>query len=404
MKVGIMGGTFDPIHFGHLEMAESAREIFSLDKVIFIPSARPPHKVNNHITPDVHRLQMTYLATQSNKNFQVSAMEFTRAGLSYTLDTIEELYKEFGADTELFFIIGSDSMADLPKWHKARELVQKVHFIAAARPGVEVNFDELKKFFGEESMQHIHQIESPKLEISSTDLRDRIFNGRSIKYLVPEVVEKYIYQENLYSAPTAETQENSQALSVDKMRETLQRRLKKERFAHSIGVANTAVKLAKKFGVDENKAYIAGLLHDCARQFENNELPAEAEKRGIEIGEVEKSMPLLLHSYIGAKLIEEIYGVHDKEISQAIYRHTVGARDMTPLDKIIYFADMIEPNRNYPGVEKLRALAEESDNLDEIILTALNESIIFVIQKNSLVHPDTIDARNFLLLQKEKLK
>ena len=193
-------------------------------------------------------------------------------------------------------------------------------------------------------------------------------------------------------------------MTIDEMRRELQRRLKKERFAHSIGVANTAVKLAKKFGVDENKAYIAGLLHDCARQFENSELPAEAEKRGIKIGEVENSMPLLLHAYIGAQMIGEIYGVDDKEISQAIYRHTVGARDMTPLDKIIYFADMIEPNRNYPGVEKLREIAETSNNLDEIILTALNESIIFVTQKNSLIHPDTIDARNFLLLQKEKLK
>ena len=189
-------------------------------------------------------------------------------------------------------------------------------------------------------------------------------------------------------------------MTIDEMRRELQRRLKKSRFVHSVGVADTAVKLAKKFHIDERKAYIAGLLHDCARQFENNELTAEATKRGIKIGEVEKSMPLLLHAYIGAQMIEEIYDVHDEEISQAIYRHTVGARNMTPLDKIIYFADMIEPNRNYPGVEKLREIAEKSNDLDEIILTALNESIIFVTQKNSLVHPDTIDARNFLLLQR----
>ncbi len=192
-------------------------------------------------------------------------------------------------------------------------------------------------------------------------------------------------------------------MTIDEMRRELQRRLKKERFAHSIGVANTAVKLAEKFGVNTEKAYIAGLLHDCARQFENSELPAEAAKRNIKIGEVENSMPLLLHSYIGAKMIGEIYGVEDKEIAQAIYRHTVGARDMSPLDKIIYFADMIEPNRNYPGVDELRNFAANSDNLDEIILKALDESIIFVVQKNSLVHPDTIDARNFLLLQKEKV-
>ena len=188
-------------------------------------------------------------------------------------------------------------------------------------------------------------------------------------------------------------------MTIDEMRRELQKRLNKNRFAHSIGVANTAVKLAKKFGVDVNKAYIAGLLHDCAREFENEDLPAQAVKRGIEIGEVEKNSPLLLHAYIGAKMINEIYGVDDKEISQAIYRHTVGARNMTALDKIIYFADMIEPNRNYPGVDELRKLADK-DNLDEIILTAMNESIIFVIHKNALVHPATIDARNFLLLKK----
>ena len=186
---------------------------------------------------------------------------------------------------------------------------------------------------------------------------------------------------------------------IDEMRRELQRRLKKSRFAHSIGVANTAVKLAKRFGVDETKAYIAGLLHDCAREFENDELPAQAELRGIKIGEVERAMPLLLHAYISAKMIKEIYGVDDAEIAQAIYRHTVGARDMNKLDKIIYFADMIEPNRNYPGVEKLRELAETAE-LDEILLTAFSESIIFVVQKNSLIHPDTVAARNFLLLNR----
>ena len=188
-------------------------------------------------------------------------------------------------------------------------------------------------------------------------------------------------------------------MTIDEMRRELQRRLKRGRFAHSIGVANTAVKLAKRFGVDETKAYVAGLLHDCARQFENDELPAQAEIRGIKIGDVERAMPLLLHPYIGALMIKEIYGVDDEEISQAIWRHTVGAENMTPLDKIIYFADMIEPNRNYPGVEKLRALAETAA-LDEILLTAFGETIAFVLQKNSLVHPDTVAARNFLLLNK----
>ena len=186
-------------------------------------------------------------------------------------------------------------------------------------------------------------------------------------------------------------------MTIDEMRRELQRRLNKNRFAHSIGVANTAIKLAERFGVDETQAYVAGLLHDCAREYENDELPAQAQARGIEIGYVERAMPLLLHAYIGAKMIKEIYGVDDAAIAQAIWRHTVGAPDMTKLDKIIYFADMIEPNRNYPGVEKLRALAESAE-LDEILLTAFSDTIAFVIQKQSLIHPSTVAARNFLLL------
>jgi nicotinate-nucleotide adenylyltransferase len=193
-----MGGTFDPIHFGHLALAESARENFELDEVLFIPSARPPHKVEKKVTPEMHRLMMTYLATKSNKFFQVSPMEFLREGLSYTLDTIDALNKKYGAGTELFFIIGGDSMADLYKWHKAQELVQKVHFIAAARPGINVNFEKLESFFGAEGMKHIHQITTPELEISSTELRERVKAGRSIKYFLPEVVEEYILKERLY--------------------------------------------------------------------------------------------------------------------------------------------------------------------------------------------------------------
>ena len=186
-------------------------------------------------------------------------------------------------------------------------------------------------------------------------------------------------------------------MTIDEMRRKLQGRLKASRFAHSIGVADTAVKLAKRFGVDTEKAYIAGLLHDCAREFEDAQLPAEATKRNIEIGEVESKMPLLLHSYIGAVMIKEVYGVDDPEISQAIWRHTVGGRNMTALDKIIYFADMIEPHRNYPGVDHLRELAETA-GLDDMLLEGLSESIIFVIQKNSLIHPNTVITRNEILL------
>lgn len=190
-------------------------------------------------------------------------------------------------------------------------------------------------------------------------------------------------------------------MTYDDMKEKLKSRLKESRFIHSVGVADSAVFLAKRFGVDGEKAKIAGLLHDCARQYPNEQLISEADKRGIAYGVVEQSMPLLLHGYIGAKLIKEEYDVDDPDIAQAVYRHTVGGAAMTELDKIIYFADMIEPARDYPAVEHLRELSRTA-SLDEMVLAGLSQSIEFVLNKNHLIHPDTVVARNEILLKLKK--
>lgn len=187
-------------------------------------------------------------------------------------------------------------------------------------------------------------------------------------------------------------------MTYDEMKDKLKSRLKKTRYDHSVGVADTAARLAERFGLDAKQARLAGLLHDCARQYPNEQLIAEADRRGIVYGDVEKSMPLLLHGYIGAQLVKEEYGVSDEKIAQAIYRHTVGGANMTALDKIIYFADMIEPCRAYPGVEGLRELAENA-SLDEMVLAGLTRSIEFVLQKGHLIHPDTVIARNEILLK-----
>jgi len=189
------------------------------------------------------------------------------------------------------------------------------------------------------------------------------------------------------------------AMGYEEMRALLEKSLKPSRYQHSLGVAETAVFLARRFGVDEEQAKIAGLLHDCARQFRNEDLIAEAEKRLIMVGDIERQMPLLLHAYIGSRLVTEKYGVSDHAIEQAIWRHTVGGAKMTKLDKIIWFADMIEPNRDYPGVERLRELAQ-TVSLDDMVLAGLTQSIAFVLQKGGLIHPDTVIARNEILLNR----
>ena len=189
----------------------------------------------------------------------------------------------------------------------------------------------------------------------------------------------------------------SMTKSYEEMCEILKQQLTQSRYEHSLGVSDTAAGLARRFGMNEERARVAGLLHDCGRAFATAALPNEARKRGIPIGKIESAMPLLLHAYVGAYLIYEIYGVNDAMIAQAIWRHTVGGVNMTALDKIIYFADMIEPSRAYPEVEHLRKLACTA-SLDEMLLVGLTESVLFVAQKGGLIHPDTVAARNEILL------
>ena len=191
-------------------------------------------------------------------------------------------------------------------------------------------------------------------------------------------------------------------MDYKQMREQLKSRLKPSRFLHSEGVAETAAFLGERFQLDIEQWRVAGLLHDCARQYSDKQLQAEADRRGISYGEVDKAMPLLLHAYIGASLVKEDYGVTDQAICQAIFRHTVGGAGMTELDKVIYFADMIEPNRDYPQVEELRRLSRLA-SLDEMFFAGLVQSLNFVLKKGSLVHPDTVTAYNEILLKRAEL-
>ena len=197
-KIGIMGGTFDPIHIGHLVTAEAVRLEYDLDKVVFIPAGNPPHKQNSMVTEAMHRYVMTVMATYSNPHFFVSSIEIERQGPSYTVDTVEELLKRCGANSDLYFITGADAVEELPTWKNIDHLLTLCHFIAATRPGCISAIDKVIQYFGAQGRKKIHRLATPELEISSTDIRERVKQGRSIKYIVPESVENYILKEQLY--------------------------------------------------------------------------------------------------------------------------------------------------------------------------------------------------------------
>lgn len=194
MRLGVMGGVFDPIHIGHLFTAEEARIKLKLEKVIFVPCLQPSHKRNGLVTGIEHRLKMTYLAVEDNPFFQVSEIEVNRSGPSYTVDTIREFREIYGWEVDIFFITGADAFLEIDTWFKKDELLKMCQFVAATRPGYDLN--KLDSNFKD----NLEIMEIPALAISSTDIRNRVRNNQSIKYIVLDIVRDYIYKNNLYAS------------------------------------------------------------------------------------------------------------------------------------------------------------------------------------------------------------
>lgn len=197
MRIGVLGGTFDPIHIGHLAAAEEVRVRLALKHVIFVPAGLPPHKLHLGITPTEHRLKMVQLAIADNPHFTLSRVDIDRFGPSYTVDTVELLGDEYGPDAELYFIMGSDSLAELLTWHKPERLIRLCRIVALLRPGHRVDKKELDHLLPG-AIARVQLLEMPLLQISGTDLQRRVRMGLSIKYLVPPAVEAYIRQHELY--------------------------------------------------------------------------------------------------------------------------------------------------------------------------------------------------------------
>ena len=191
-RIGIYGGTFNPPHLGHLIVAEEIRQRFCLEKVMFIPSARPPHKTDSPVIDSADRYEMTALATRDNPHFDISDIEIRRSGKSYTIDTIKELKKIYGPEVDIFFIMGGDSIFEIETWKEPDKLLNLCKVVVTTRPGFDL------KGIEERLREKIIVAEVSHIGISSTEIRRRVQEGKSIRYLVPRQVEEYIVEEKLY--------------------------------------------------------------------------------------------------------------------------------------------------------------------------------------------------------------
>lgn len=197
MKVGILGGTFDPVHIGHLVLAQAALEQLGLDQVLFVPAGEPWRKSHRSITDAAHRIEMLRVAVEGNDGFGISDIEVRRDGPTYTADTLAALAGE-RLDDAFWFIVGADALADMPTWHEPERIVQHAMLAVAPRDAQEVNVAALT--MPGLPVDRIAQFDAPRLAISSTDIRARVSSGRSIRYIVPEPVRAYITQHGLYGA------------------------------------------------------------------------------------------------------------------------------------------------------------------------------------------------------------
>jgi len=202
LRIGVMGGTFDPVHNGHLVTAEEARFQLGLDGVVFVPSARPPHKEAAGCSSVDDRLVMVGLAIEGNDRFSVSTLEIEREGPSYTVDTVRQLRADHGGDPEFFFITGADAVLEILTWKDPEELLSECMLVAATRPGY--TLERLEEALpgrnsrGEPAIGRVRVLEVPALAIASTDIRDRVSGGRPFRYMVPEKVWRYVAERGLY--------------------------------------------------------------------------------------------------------------------------------------------------------------------------------------------------------------
>ena len=353
---GIMGGTFDPVHKGHLLMAEAAINQLKLDEVLFIPDGDPPHKAE--LAPAEDRLNMVELAVQSREGFRVLDMEVKRAGQTFTVDTLEYLTRDHPSD-RFFFIVGADTLLLVDTWRNFPRVASLLSGIACApRAGIrEEASDRQIAHLKEKYNLNVTRLSMAPVDVSSTEVRRLVARGLSVARMVPDAVAEYIRDHELY---------------LDPMLTELQRSLSKERYRHTPGGEQTAVKLAELYGEDPEKARVAALLHDCARCLDS------AEMRRL-VGERMGGTALraLMHALAGAALAKERYGIEDEHVLGAIRWHTTGHEGMTRLEKIVYLADFIEPNRpNHPGLQELRA--EAYKDLDRAVRMAAESTMRYV--------------------------
>lgn len=388
-RIAIYGGTFDPIHMGHLEVAKAVIEEKAADRLYFMPNYISPFKQGEIHSSGEDRINMINIAIRGLPSIEASDYEIKRKSPSYTIDTLEAFGREFSHD--ICFVAGADSIDSMEEWHRGPELLSKFKIIAVKRVGFPIEkLIEKIAYYKKKFNSDIILLKKIPKYISSSAIRDNlIFKDDISEYLTAEVRD-YILKNDLYKNNLG----NKNNYIIDEnLKYKLEKLLTKKRYVHSLGVANMAKKLARIYGIDEDKAYFSGYIHDMAKCLSVEESNRYVRYYGIDYKYINNIQ--IAHSKVGAKLAEDELGIEDIDIINAISYHTTARADMSLLEEILYVSDAIEINRKYNEVEKLRK--EAGIDLDKVCLFILDFCIEDLNKKNKEIDRDTIHAREWIL-------
>lgn len=392
MKIGIYGGTFNPVHNGHITAARAAVKALGLDKLLLLPANVPPHKTlpEGSASPE-QRLEMAELAAGAvGKLAQADGIELQRTGKSYTSDSLRLLRQRYPED-ELWLLMGSDMFLSLHRWHEPEVICALAHIGAFHRMDGDADegFAAQKGLLERQFGAKVAIIDNEEIiPISSTQVRQALAKGEGEK-LVPTAVWGYIRRCHLYG-----THPDLTRLTPDELRPMAMSYLKPKRMPHVLGTEQEAVRLVRRYGGDEQEARIAALLHDCTKKLDMEEQLALCAAYGLALDELEQRALKLLHARTGAEIARRTFAVSDGVYS-AIRWHTTGHANMTRLEKILYLADYIEPTRDFDGVDALRKVVYE--DLDRGLLMGLTMTIGEMESEGRPVHHHTMDAKNYLI-------
>ncbi len=379
MNIAIYGGSFNPPHLGHIDAAATAAEQLCPDRLLIIPDNENPQKDIEPGSPSAEqRLELCKLAFRGIPGAEVSDIELVRGGRSYTSDTLERLREQYPED-EFTLVVGADILLKLEDWYRFRYIIDNCTLAVLSREEggdreTEQMCEHLRSVFGAE----VKVLEHVPVPMSSEDVRQRLRMRLGSDKLDGEVYAEII-RLGLYEALP----------ELCWLREQVMEHLKPGRIAHVAGCESEAVMLARHWGENPETAAEAGILHDITKKLNLDEQLILCGKYGIIPDDVELANPQLLHALTGAALARDKFGVSD-EIYEAIRWHTTGKPDMTLLEKIIYLADVIEPTRNFDGVERLRELCYE--DIDAALALALEMSLEHVRAGNIEPHKNSVEA------------